>query len=108
MAVLVLFFIVLSVVMAVLWRHANSQREDMEYRLLLGRNEFQGELENARNRTEMLHRMVDGIEHGLFIVDSDMRIAFMNRATRRFFPPVTEPVGRHLIECVRDHRIVEL
>jgi signal transduction histidine kinase len=108
MAVLVLFLLVLAAVMAVLWWHAKSQRDDMEYRLLLGRNENRGELENARNRTEMLHRMVDGIEDGLFIVDSDMRIAFMNRATQRFFPPVTEPVGRQLIECVRDHRIAEL
>jgi signal transduction histidine kinase len=37
-----------------------------------------------------------------------MRIVFMNRAIGHFFPPVTEPVGRQLIECVRDHRIVEL
>ena len=80
----------------------------MEHRLLLAQSEDQAVLEAARNRAEMLHRLVDGIQDGLFIVNGDMRIVFMNRATQRFFPPVTEPVGRQLIECVRDHRIVEL
>ncbi|MFZ4764204.1 MAG: ATP-binding protein [Roseimicrobium sp.] len=56
----------------------------------------------------MLHRIVDGIDDGLFIVGQDLRVAFVNRSAELFFPPVRDPVGRTLLECVRDHRIVEL
>lgn len=108
MAVLALLCFLLAGVFAFLWWRAKDQREVVEHKLLLARNENQAELDGTRNRAEMLHRLVDGIQDGLFIVNGDMKVAFMNRATQRFFPPVTEPVGRQLIECVRDHRIVEL
>lgn len=108
MAVLALFCFLLAAAFAFLWWRTKLQREAVELRLLLARNENQAELDGTRNRAEMLHRLVDGIQDGLFIVNGDMKVVFMNRATQRFFPPVTEPVGRQLIECVRDHRIVEL
>lgn len=62
----------------------------------------------TRHRAEMLHRLVEGINDGLFIVGSDLKVIFVNRGALQFFPPITEPVGRSLIECVQDHRIVEL
>src|SRR3954469_455921 len=108
MAFFAVFCLLLAAAMALLWWRAKTQREDMEQRVLLSRTEDQNLIEAARNRTELLHRLVDGIQDGLFVVNGDMRIIFMNRAIGRFFTPVTEPVGRQLIECVRDHRIVEL
>lgn len=108
MAVLALLFFLLAGVFAFLWWRAKAGHEAVELKLLLARNENQTEMDGVRNRAEMLHRLVDGIQDGLFIVNGDMKVVFMNRATQRFFPPVTEPVGRQLIECVRDHRIVEL
>ena len=62
----------------------------------------------GRRRSEMLHRLVDGIEDGLFIVGSDMRVMFVNRGAQGYFPPVDEPVGRPLLECMRDQRLVEM
>lgn len=108
MAFFALFCLLLAVVLAVLWWRARALQEDTDHRLALARNDDEAVLQATRNRAEMLHRLIDGILDGLFIVNSDMRVVFMNRATQRFFPPVTEPVGRQLIECVRDHRIVEL
>lgn len=61
-----------------------------------------------RQRSEMLHRLVDGIDDGLFIVSAEMRVLFVNRGAQRYFPPVAQPVGRPLLECVRDQRLVEM
>lgn len=108
MAFFALFCLLVAVVLAILLWRARSQRAEMEDKVLLARSEDDALLKSARDRAEMLHRLVDGIHDGLFIVNKDVKVVFMNRATQRFFPPVTEPVGRQLIECVRDHRIVEL
>jgi signal transduction histidine kinase len=108
MVAFAVFCLLLAAAMALLWWRATMQRERLERRLLLTRSEEHNLLEAAKNRAELLHRLVDGIQDCLFVVSADMRIVFMNRAISRFFPPMTEPVGRQLIECVRDHRIVEL
>lgn len=108
MAVFSVLCLLMAAVFAMLWWQARGKREDLEHKLLLARHEDRAGLELARNRAEMLHRLVDGIEDGLFVVNDGMKVAFINRATQRFFPPVTQPVGRPLMECVRDHRIVEL
>lgn len=62
----------------------------------------------TQQRAEMLHRLVDGIEDGLFIISSSLTVLFVNRGAMRYFPPISGPVGRTLLECVRDHRIVEI
>jgi signal transduction histidine kinase len=108
MAAFALICLVIALVMAVLWWRAKIRREDLENLLLLSRDEDRAALESVRNRGEMLHRLVDGIQDGLFIVNADVKVVFMNRATQNFFQALTEPVGRKLIEFVRDHRIVEL
>jgi signal transduction histidine kinase len=108
MAFLALFCLVVAAVMTALWWHARGKHEDLEHKLLLAQSDDQTVLKAVRDRAELLHRLVDGIQDGLFIVNGDLKVVFMNRATQRFFPPVTEPVKRQLIECVRDHRIVEL
>jgi signal transduction histidine kinase len=64
--------------------------------------------DQTRRRSEMLHLLVDGIDDGLFIVDSTQHVLFVNRGTQRFFPPVSGPVGRPLLECIRDQRLVML
>lgn len=61
-----------------------------------------------QRRAELLHRLVDGIDDGLFIIDGEMRVIFVNMGAQYFFPPVTEPVGRKLFECVPNRRIVEI
>ncbi len=65
-------------------------------------------LRRIQRRAELLHRLVDGIDDGLFIIDGDMRMIFVNLGAQYFFPPVTEPVGRRLMECVPNRRIIEI
>jgi signal transduction histidine kinase len=65
-------------------------------------------LRRTLRRAELLHRLADGLEDGLFILGADMRVLFVNLGARRFFPPVNEPAGRKLVECVPNTRIVEL
>lgn len=65
-------------------------------------------LRRMQRRAELLHRLVDGIDDGLFIIDGDMRVVFVNQGAQHFFPPVTEPVGRRLLECLPNQRIVEI
>ncbi|TLD70058.1 hypothetical protein FEM03_15125 [Phragmitibacter flavus] len=65
-------------------------------------------LQHSQRRGEMLHRLVDGIDDGLFIVGNDQQILFANRGVLRFFPSIADPVGRPFLECVRDHRIAEV
>lgn len=100
--------LVLAVVFAVLWwrallgnwkmkrEHAAKDMEELSYH------------ERTRQRAEMLHRLVEGIEDGLFIISSRLTVLFVNRGAMKFFPPISSPVGRTLLECVRDHRIVEM
>ncbi len=64
--------------------------------------------EQTRRRSEMLHLLVDGIDDGLFIVGPDQHVLFVNRGAQRYFPPVSEPVGRPLLECIRDNRLVKM
>lgn len=108
MAVFALICLALAGGFAILWWRAKAGQEDMAHRLMLMQSEDNAGMQRIRRRAEMLHRLVDSIDDGLFIVNDDRRVVFVNRATQLLFPPVTEPVGRPLLECVRDHRIVEL
>ena len=99
---------VLALAGAVLWLQTRQRLEDAERRHLLTLRDEKQSLMQARQHAEMLHRLTDGIGDGLFIVSLDLKVLFVNRAAQGFFPPVTEPVGRTLLECVRDHRVAEL
>ena len=50
-------------------------------------------LRRVQRRAELLHRLVDGIEDGLFILSGELRVMFVNLGAQHFFPPVTEPVA---------------
>lgn len=91
-----------------LWFKSREQALDLQRQLSerIGRDD--AFVRRTRHRAEMLHRLVEGINDGLFIVSPDLKVMFVNRGALQFFPPITEPVGRSLIECVQDHRIVEL
>ncbi|MCE9520708.1 MAG: PAS domain-containing sensor histidine kinase, partial [Verrucomicrobia bacterium] len=65
-------------------------------------------LRRTLRRAELLHRLADGLEDGLFILGADMRVLFVNLGAQHFFPPVNEPVGRKLVECIPHTRILEL
>lgn len=91
-----------------LWLSAREQALDLQRQLREQKGREDAFVRRTRHRAEMLHRLVEGINDGLFIVSPDLKVMFVNRGALQFFPPITEPVGRSLIECVQDHRIVEL
>ncbi len=62
----------------------------------------------TRWRNELLSRLANGIEDGLLIVSPDAQVLFVNEGTTRFWPGSSASIGRPLLECVRDHRVVDL
>lgn len=91
-----------------LWLKTRAHALDLQQKLLDRMGSEDAFVRRTRHRAEMLHQLVEGINDGLFIVSPDLKVLFVNRGALLFFPPITEPVGRSLIECVQDHRIVEL
>ncbi|CAN5788642.1 ATP-binding protein [soil metagenome] len=91
-----------------LWLRSREKALELQRQLLELKGREDAFVRKTRHRAEMLHRLVEGINDGLFIVSPDLKVMFVNRGALQFFPPITEPVGRSLIECVQDHRIVEL
>lgn len=94
-------------VFAALWRRERRAR------LLdaLRRDLLQVEVDVAhetRWRNELLSRLADGIDDGLLIVSPDAVVLFMNLGATRFWPGSSASIGRPLLECVRDHRVVDL
>lgn len=96
------------VVLMVLWRRdrraARCERAEHEARLLT-ESDF---LRRTLRRMDLLHRLADGLEDGLYILSADMRVLFVNLGAQQLFPPVNEPVGRKLAECIPYTRIVTL
>jgi len=100
--------VLLAAVFAVLWFRTRARLESMRGENVKIRQADHEYMLRSQRRAEMLHRLVDGLDDGLFIVGADLKMMFVNRGALRFFPPVAEPVGRSLMECISDHRIVEL
>lgn len=100
--------LLLAVVFAGLWWGAQLRNWKMKRAHAIKDREELAYHERTRQRAEMLHRLVEGIEDGLFIISSRLTVLFVNRGAMKFFPPISSPVGRTLLECVRDHRIVEM
>ncbi len=105
---LVIFCFLLIAGVTYLWLKSRAQALDLQRQLLEHRKQDDAFVSRTMHRAEMLHRLVEGINDGLFIVGLDWKVIYVNQGALRFFPPVTEPVGRSLIECVQDHRIVEI
>lgn len=91
-----------------LWLRSRIHVRELEADLMKKLKVEESFVQRNQRRAEMLHQLVDGIDDGLFIVSPELKVIFVNRGAMRFFQPVSEPVGRTLLECVRDHRIVEL
>lgn len=91
---------------AFFWRQQKAARLAAE-----SRNEaLSKELHLAKDaswRTELLRRLVESIDDGLLIAGEDLRVLFVNRGAARFLPVAANPIGRPLLECVRDHRIAD-
>jgi signal transduction histidine kinase len=100
-------FLLAACAFAVLWlREREARRLDA-----LRQDLLQVEIDVAnetRWRNEMLSRLANGIEDGLLIVAPDGLVMFMNRGATRFWPGSSASTGRPLLECVRDHRVVDL
>lgn len=98
----------LTVVFATLWWRSLLQNWKMKREHQAKDKEELAYHQRTQQRAEMLHRLVEGIEDGLFIISSRLTVLFVNRGAMKFFPPIMGPVGRTFLECVRDHRLVEV
>src|SRR6266513_4680633 len=51
--------------------------------------------------------IIDHVEEGVLLLDGAL-VRWLNPAARLMFPALEQPVGRPLVEVVRDHRIDRL
>src|SRR5438094_5126618 len=56
------------------------------------------------NTSQMQANIIDRVEEGILLVHGPT-VQWLNPAARLMFPAVERPVGRPLVEVVRDHRI---
>jgi len=108
MTILATLAIACCAVLAWLWQKQTRVLEAERARSAAEIASAHAEMEKIYQRSEMLHRMVDGIGDGLMILNSEQRVLFANKAMKHFFPPVNMPVGRPVGECLPDPRILDL
>ena len=58
----------------------------------------------SSNASQMQANVIDHVEEGILLVHGPT-VEWLNPAARLMFPAVERPVGRPLVEVVRDHRI---
>jgi two-component system phosphate regulon sensor histidine kinase PhoR len=49
--------------------------------------------------------ILDHLVEGTVVVDSDRKVRWLNVAARRMLPLIDQPIGRSLVEVIRDHRL---
>lgn len=57
--------------------------------------------EGQVNAAEILERLSEGV----FLVDAERTVRWLNSAARQMVPPIEAPIGRTLVEVIRDHRL---
>lgn len=58
-------------------------------------------------KRQFLEALLNEIKDGIFILDSEREIRFLNETARRLFPSEQGHVGRPLFDICRDHRILD-
>ena len=49
--------------------------------------------------------VLDHLVEGTIVVDRDRTVRWLNAAARRMLPSIEHPIGRPLLEVIRDHRL---
>ena len=49
--------------------------------------------------------ILDHLVEGTVVVDGNRTVRWLNAAARRMLPPIEQPIGRPLVEVIRDHRL---
>jgi two-component system phosphate regulon sensor histidine kinase PhoR len=49
--------------------------------------------------------ILDHLVEGTVVVDGDRKVRWLNAAARRMLPLIDQPIGRPLLEVIRDHRL---
>jgi len=49
--------------------------------------------------------ILDRLVEGTVVVDGDRKVRWLNVAARRMLPLIDQPIGRPLVEVIRDHRL---
>jgi two-component system, OmpR family, phosphate regulon sensor histidine kinase PhoR len=49
--------------------------------------------------------ILEQLSEGVFLVDAERTVRWLNSAARQMVPPIEAPIGRSLVEVIRDHRL---
>jgi two-component system, OmpR family, phosphate regulon sensor histidine kinase PhoR len=56
-------------------------------------------------RDDHIAQILDRLIEGIVLVTSDRAVSWLNPAARQMLPPIEQPIGRPLLEVIRDHRL---
>jgi two-component system phosphate regulon sensor histidine kinase PhoR len=60
---------------------------------------------DTARRVDQAASILDHLVEGAVVVDGDRRVLWLNAAARRMVPLIEQPIGRPLVEVIRDHRL---
>src|SRR5260370_36597947 len=60
---------------------------------------------DAARVEDLAAAVLDHLVEGAVVVDSDRKVRWLNVAGRRMLPLIDQPIGRSLVEVIRDHRL---
>ena len=83
-------------------RRADKRRPDRDLNAMGG--QAQDAMEQAAEALLVLERLAEGV----VVVDADRTVDWLNSAARRLVSVIDQPVGRFLVEVIRDHRLEAL
>jgi two-component system, OmpR family, phosphate regulon sensor histidine kinase PhoR len=56
-------------------------------------------------RDDHIAQILDRLAEGVVLVAADRTVSRLNLAARQILPPIEQPIGRPLLEVIRDHRL---
>jgi len=56
-------------------------------------------------RDDQTAQILDRLIEGVVLVEADRTVGWLNPAARQMLPPIEQPIGRPLLEVIRDHRL---
>jgi two-component system phosphate regulon sensor histidine kinase PhoR len=60
---------------------------------------------DAARTEDQAAAILDHLVEGTVVVDGDRKVRWLNAAARRMLPLIEQPIGRPLLEVIRDHRL---
>lgn len=84
------------------------RRRAKDWRDRRGMNGAPGPPPDAPDRQDESGQILEQLAEGVVLVDGDRRVRWLNPAARQMVAAIDQPVGRLLVEVIRDHRLDSL